>query len=96
MFYISREEKMFEFDKDEIVKNPKAKRTTLWDHFGIALAEYFGTTTLLCLSCMGGALGIQGVLSSMHTSFTAGLAVTVAIQVGTVIKYQATSVINNA
>ncbi|XP_030744972.1 aquaporin AQPAe.a-like isoform X2 [Sitophilus oryzae] len=70
----------FPHKTDEIVKNPKAKRTTLWDHFGIALAEYFGTTTLLCLSCMGGALGIQGVLSSMHTSFTAGLAVTVAIQ----------------
>ncbi|XP_060517382.1 aquaporin AQPAe.a-like [Cylas formicarius] len=56
------------------------KRSPLWRHLIVGLSEYFGTTLLVFLSCVGCTFGIQGNVSSMHVSFTAGLAVAVAIQ----------------
>lgn len=72
---------MFKDDKDEIVSKTKIKPPKFWDHVTIALSEYLGTTFLVFLSCMGACFGMQGAgISSMHTSFTAGLAVAAVIQ----------------
>lgn len=73
---------MFEDEKDEIVSESRSKPPQFWDHVTIALAEYLGTTILIFVSCMGACLGMQGEdrISSMHTSFTAGLTVAAAIQ----------------
>lgn len=53
----------------------------LWKCITIAVAEFLGTSILLFLSCTGVTFGIQGAISSMHTSFAAGFAVLVVIQV---------------
>ncbi|XP_050294527.1 aquaporin AQPAe.a-like [Anthonomus grandis grandis] len=71
---------MFEDLKDEFVNKKDNGRPTIRNHTSTALAEYFGTALLVFLSCMGSCLGIQGNISSMHSSLTAGLAVTIAIQ----------------
>ncbi|CAG9769771.1 unnamed protein product [Ceutorhynchus assimilis] len=64
----------------DMVIETRIRPPTYWDHITIALAEFLGTTTLVFLSCMGSCFGIQGAVSSMHTSFTAGLAVAAVIQ----------------
>lgn len=72
---------MFEDEKDEIVSASQTKQPTIWDHITVAVAEYLGTTFLIFLSCMGACFGMQAAgISSMHTSFTSGLAVAGVIQ----------------
>ncbi|XP_066153739.1 aquaporin AQPAe.a-like isoform X2 [Euwallacea fornicatus] len=67
-------------DLKEII--PSKKRPTCRDHLTVILAEFFGTSILVFLSCTGSCVGMQGdSMSSMHTSFTAGLAVAAVIQI---------------
>ncbi|KAG5892945.1 hypothetical protein JTB14_014997 [Gonioctena quinquepunctata] len=47
----------------------------------VGLAEFFGTALLLFLSCTGCTIGVQGEISSLHSSMAAGLAVLTAIQI---------------
>ncbi|KAL1512973.1 hypothetical protein ABEB36_002468 [Hypothenemus hampei] len=73
--------KMLEDLKDTMVES-KVQKLTYWGHISIGTAEFLGTTFLVFLSCLGACRGMQGDgMSSMHASFAAGLAVTVAIQI---------------
>lgn len=66
----------------EIQKSTNRHGTfNFWKHVHIAAAEFIGTAVLLFLSCTGVTFGIQGAISSLHTSFAAGFAVLVVIQV---------------
>lgn len=67
------------------VKQPSKEYSTFRKCAIIALAEFVGTATLLFLSCTGTTFSIQGNISSMHTSFAAGFAVLVVIQVGKIV-----------
>lgn len=63
---------------DEITPpaNPLAILEKLWIVFG----EYFGTTLLVYIACMG-CTGMQSELSQLTTSLNAGLAVMAVIHV---------------
>lgn len=72
---------MFQEGKDDLSPITTKKPPNYLNHLRIILAELLGTSFLVFLSCLGSCVSMQGTdISSMHTSFTAGLAVATVIQ----------------